>query len=333
MDQVIIRTEKGPRVEFGDWGRGGNAVEKYSVLMAVYYKEKAENFRLAVESMLCQSAPPDEFVLVCDGPLTRALDAEVDRFCAQKPDLFRIIRLECNQGLGVALNLGLKLCRNELVARMDSDDIAVPDRMALQLAEMARNPHISVLGGQIGEFHEDFRQIHGYRTVPTESGEIRKFLKYRNPMNHMTVVLRRSSVLAVGNYRNVSGFEDYMLWASLLSEGYQMENLCQVCCRARAGAGMYARRGGISYFRNTVIMERHLLAKGLISPGEFCRNVTVRFVGTMLLPAKIRRCVFLKFLRKRELDQNRETRQYHKPTLAPLENGDFFMQSEVVTRQ
>lgn len=276
-------------------------MEKYSVLMAVYHKEKPENFQLAVESMLEQTVPPDEFVLVCDGPLTPQLDAVIADLCRREPELFHILRLEKNCGLGVALNVGLSQCRNELVARMDSDDIAVPHRMEMQLAAMETNPHVSVLGGQIGEFQSGSSRIHAYRIVPMEESDIRVFLRFRNPMNHMTVVLRRSHVLQVGNYPNLPGFEDYVLWATLLANGYSLRNIRQVCCRARADAGIYSRRGGIRYFRNSVAMEQHLLRLGLICRGRFWRNVAVRFGGTILLSAGFRRAVFLRFLRRKAL--------------------------------
>lgn len=278
-------------------------MEKYSVLMAVYHKEKPEYFRQAVQSMLFQSVPPDEFVLVCDGPLTEALDAVISDFTFRNPNLFRVIRLEKNMGIGVALNIGLQHCTHELVARMDSDDIAVEERMQLQLEELEKYPDVSVLGGQIAEFNDSPEQITGYRQVPTDVHQIREYIRFRNPMNHMTVVLRKSHILWVGNYQDVPGFEDYFLWTSLTAQGYKMRNIGDVCCVVRADAGLYSRRGGIRYFHNTMRIERFLREKGIISRQQFCRNVAVRFAGTILLPPRARKAVFVHFLRKRNLSQ------------------------------
>ena len=161
---------------------------EYSVLMSVYVKENAEFFSAAVESMLYQSCPPTQFVLVCDGPLTLALDKVIDGFTY--PDLFRILRLPVNQGLGVALQEGLSACDCELVARMDSDDIALPLRMEHQLAAMNADPGLSVVGGQIAEFTGTMGNIQGYRMVPVSPEKIRQSAARRNPMNHMTVLLR-----------------------------------------------------------------------------------------------------------------------------------------------
>lgn len=273
-------------------------LEKYAVLMAVYHKERPEHLRMAVESMLRQTVPPEEFVLVCDGPLTKELDDVISGFCTAWPELFRIHRLEENRGLGTALNEGLAQCGCELVARLDSDDLAVPERMRLQLEAMARNPEISVLGGQIGEFSESPEKITALRLVPTEASAIREFAAYRSPMNHTTVLFRKTHIVQAGGYEAVAGFEDYMLWGKLLAEGRTLANLPQVCCKVRADAGMYSRRGGVDYFCRTVQMERLLLNRKLISPAQYFGNLGVRFAGTVLLNNRLRRLAFLRFLRQ-----------------------------------
>lgn len=279
------------------------AVERYSVLMSVYYKERPEYLRLSMQSMIDQSVPPEQFVLVCDGPLTPELNAVIAEFEDTHPELFTVARLEKNMGIGVALNIGIQYCRNELVARMDADDIAVKERMEMQLAELEKYPQVSALGGQIAEFYDDPDTITGYRQVPIDEDEVRKRIKFRNPMNHMTVVLRKSHVLAVGNYQDVPGFEDYFLWTSLTANGCSLRNIKDVCCIVRANAGMYSRRGGVKYFQNTMRVERFLLDKRIINRWEFYRNVAVRFAGTIMVPPKYRKAVFLNVLRERELKE------------------------------
>lgn len=277
----------------------------YSVLMSVYYKEKADYLCLSVKSMIDQTVPPEQFVLVCDGPLTPELDAVIEEFVQDYPRLFTVVRMEKNMGIGVALNIGIQHCRNELVARMDADDIAVKERMEMQLAEIAKYPDISALGGQIAEFYDDPSVITGYRQVPISEEDARQYIKFRNPMNHMTVLLRKSHVLKVGNYQDVPGFEDYFLWASLTANGCQLRNLKDVCCIVRANAGMYSRRGGVRYFQNTMRVERFLRDKKIITCWEFWRNVVVRFVGTIVVPPQMRKMVFLKVLRKKNLENDR----------------------------
>lgn len=300
-------------------------MEKYSVLMAVYYREKPAHLRQAVESMLAQTAPPEEFVLVCDGPLTPELDSVIAEFCSRNPPLFQVVRLEQNRGLGAALNAGLLRCSNELVARMDSDDMALPDRMERQLEKLRKHPQISALGGQIAEFDTSPQRITAYRTVPCHSGEIREYLRSRSPMNHTTVVLRKSHVLQVGGYREVPGFEDYFLWGRLLSAGFRLRNIPQVCCAVRADEGMYVRRGGVIYFRNAVKLEGFLLEQNLITRQEYWRNVLIRFGGTVLLPSFARRWAFQKFLRKRELLPVGEPSGQGKGIRSSPGDGEFFL--------
>lgn len=279
-------------------------MEGYSVLMSVYCRERPEYLRMAVESMLGQTdAAPSEFVLVCDGPLTRELDAVIDAFCAGYPALFHILRLEENRGLGAALNAGLQVCSHELVARMDSDDIALPDRMRLQLDAWEQHPGLSALGGQIAEFAHSPDDITAYRHVPTEPDQILSYLKRRSPMNHTTTLLRKSHVLKVGGYGEVAGFEDYFLWIKLISRGFFLANVPLVCCRVRADAAMYRRRGGWRYFKNAVKMESFLLHSGLITIWEYTQNVVVRFAGTVLVPTELRRRLFLRFLRLRAREE------------------------------
>ena len=273
-------------------------MEAYSVLMAVYAKERPEYLRQAVESMLHQTVPPEEFVLVCDGPLTAELEAVIEELVCRSPGLFHILRLPENRGLGNALNAGLAHCRNELVARMDSDDLALPERMQWQLARMGGDAGLSVLGGQIAEFEESPRFITAYRFVPEAPEEIRAYLRHRSPMNHTTVLMRRSHVLQVGGYRPVPGYEDYFLWAKLLRSGFRLENLDRVCCAVRTGETMYLRRGGWRYFCNALRLNAFLWKLGLISPVDGLCNAGLRFVQALLLPPSLRRRFFLRFLRK-----------------------------------
>lgn len=278
-------------------------MQQYSVLMAVYHKEQPAQFRLAVSSMLRQTIPPKEIVVVCDGPLPQGLEQVLREFGRR----LRVIRLASHQGLGPALDIGLRSCRQELVARMDADDIAVPERMEILLAEMERFPNASVIGGQIAEFSEDPGRITGYRDVPTCPENIRAFFKRRNPMNHMTVLLRKSSVLAVGSYQNMPNFEDYHLWARLLAAGYELRNVPAVCCLVRANCGLYERRGGLGYFRDTCRLEWALWQLGLISVPRLCKNLAVRFAGTVLVSKRLRRRLYARYNRTRTLPEKGET--------------------------
>ncbi|MBR5470851.1 MAG: glycosyltransferase [Oscillibacter sp.] len=274
-------------------------IPEYSVLMSVYGRDRADWFRAAVQSMLDQTIPPKEFVLVCDGPLGMELEDVVDVFLREYPDVIQTVRLPENRGLGYALQQGLLRCRCEFVARMDADDIAVKDRVERQLAVMAAQTQISVVGGQIAEFTEKPEQVTGYRVVPVNEKVICTTAAFRNPMNHVTVVFRRQDVLDAGGYRDFPGFEDYDLWARMLRAGKHLLNLQDVLCFVRINEDTYRRRGGLSYFRNAVAMQKELRRCGLVTRVQYGRNLVVRCLGTVFLPAGLRGWLFRTCMRKR----------------------------------
>ena len=165
-------------------------LEKYSVLMSLYIKEKPDNLRLAIQSMVDQTYAPDEIVIVKDGMITEELDSVLNDFSEKYPHLFNIVGYEKNRGLGVALNFGLGYCRNELVARMDTDDISLPDRCETQIKVFEKNPSFEIVGGDISEFVDKEDNIVAYRRVPKDDEAIKEYLKIRCPFNHMTVMYK-----------------------------------------------------------------------------------------------------------------------------------------------
>lgn len=282
---------------------GVKKVQQYSVLMPVYYKENADHFRTAMESMFRQTVGPEQFVLVCDGALTEDLDQVIGEYQQRYGEMFHVIRLAENKGLGIALQEGLLHCRNELVARMDADDISLPDRMEKQLRVMEENPELAVVGGQIEEFAGDIHNSIGYRTVPVTHEKICKLAGFRNPVNHMTVLMRRSRVLQAGGYQRFHRYEDYNLWVRMLVRGHVFRNVPDLCCYARVNETFYHRRGGWRYFVGACRMELFILAKKMITPLQFAENVAIRFAGTVLLPQGIRGVLFRKIMRRNTLEQ------------------------------
>lgn len=273
-------------------------MDAYSVLMSVYYKDDPIYLKEAIDSMLRQTVEPKELVIVCDGALTEDLYSVIDGYAASDPERFKIVKLEKNQGLGEALRQGMQYCTNELIARMDSDDISLPERMEMQLAYLDADPDVSVVGGQIREFQNDVQEMKKIRAVPTEPEEVKKFCAKRNPMNHMSVTLRKSDVLAAGGYLSFDKFEDYYLWARMIAAGYRLANLKELCVHVRAGDELYLRRGGMPYFRRTVAIEKKLHELGICSRFQMISNLTLRFVATVLLTNRLRKLLYDRFLRK-----------------------------------
>lgn len=220
---------------------------QFSVLMSLYSRENPEYLRQCLQSLVVQTRPADQIVLVYDGDVGEELEAVVAEF-TQLP--LHIVRLPENVGLGHALNAGLAQCDYDWVFRMDSDDVCVPERFAKQCELIQKNPEIKLFGGQIAEYDTELKQQTGLRQVPLNDADIRQFVQKRNPFNHMTIAYRKSIVEAVGAYQHHLYMEDYNLWLRILANGVQTANLPEVLVKARTGENMLARRRGIDYIRS-----------------------------------------------------------------------------------
>lgn len=265
-----------------------------SVLMSLYIKENPQHLQASLESVLAQTVLPQEIVIVLDGPITPALQAVLDDTQA-KTSLLRMLPQATNQGLGTALAIGVKACANELIARMDTDDIADPQRLELQQAAFAKNPQLSICSSNIVEFDGELEHVVGHRHVPESNAAIRQFSKQRNPFNHMAVMFKRSVVLAAGNYQPLAGFEDYYLWVRMLKQGAVGYNIQQDLVHARTGADMYARRGGIRYLMPGLQGRYRIYREGLGNLADFVKVALVHTVIS-LMPNKLRGMVYAKKL-------------------------------------
>lgn len=265
--------------------------------MSVYYKEKAEYLQLALASIINQTLKPDEIVLVQDGKLTEELQAVITDYLQKYPDIFKTYALQQNQGLGKALNFGMQKCGNELIARMDTDDIAEPNRFELQIKEFEQDKELTLCGGQIAEFADNPNQITGYRNVPLKHNKILTFAKKRNPFNHMTVMFRKQAVQSVGGYMDMPYFEDYWLWARLFKAGYKAKNIDAVLVKVRAGQDMIARRGGLNYAKCIIRFEKAIHKIGIISLAEMAGYIALRSIVS-IIPGSLRLMIYRWKLRK-----------------------------------
>lgn len=272
-------------------------MENYSVLMSVYEKEKPIFFRKAVESILNQTLPTNDFVIVCDGPLTGELDEIIDSCIEEHPGVFQIIRLPENVGIGAAAQKGLAHCKNELVAKMDGDDIAVPERCQLQVEYFQKNPQFSILGGYIAEFNTSIEEVLSQRIVPLTNDKICQYAKRRQPFNNQTVMFRKSAVEAVGGYKPLRRGEDYDLYIRLLHAGYKGANLPQVLTFMRVGGGVHGRRASWVTFRTFVVTRWNAYRLGFASLWDFLICVGVQTVY-FISPSKLQQAFYKRFLRK-----------------------------------
>lgn len=269
--------------------------ENYSVLMSVYYKENPEYLREAMQSMFDQTVPTNDFVLVCDGPLTKGLDSVIEKMQKEHSEL-HVVRLRENGGLGNALNYGMKFCKNELIARMDSDDISYLNRCERQLEIFQKMKKVSICSGTIKEFVENKECVENMRVLPEKNWEIILYAKRRNPFNHPCVMYKKSDVLAAGGYQDFFLLEDYYLWVRMLLNDCQGYNLQEPLLWMRTGSELYKRRGGWKYVQSQGKLFRYMKVYGLIGNIECWRSLCMRSIGAMI-PNKIREMIYKNILR------------------------------------
>lgn len=269
---------------------------KYSVLMSVYVKENPKYLRESIDSVMAQTMLPDEFVIVCDGPLTTQLDEVLAEYEKKYPKVIRLLRLPENKGLGLALNEGIRICRNNIVARMDSDDICLPDRMERQLRVMEKEG-AHIVSGTIIEFGNSVSEELGRRVLPEKHKEICRFSRKRNPFNHATAVYCKDKVMEAGGYRDFKLFEDYYLWLRMLKKGAIGYNIQEPVLYVRTGEGMYERRGGLAYARQILRFRWYMLCNGHCNLMDFL-IASVGHVLIALIPTGLRQKFYEKALRK-----------------------------------
>ncbi len=268
----------------------------YSVLMSVYYKEKPEFLNQAIESIQSQTLPTDDFVLVCDGPLNKELDAVIAVKQQEMGTSLNVIRLIKNGGLGNALNEGIKHCKHELVARMDSDDIAYPNRCEKQVGVFNTHTEVSICSGIVEEFTIDPNIVDAKRVPPESNTKILEFAKKRNPFNHPCVMYKKSAVEAVGSYQDFYLLEDYYLWLRMLMTGYQGYNIQEPLLHMRAGSDMYKRRAGWKYVKTQINLFKYMRNQGFIGNVQYIKSCIMRS-GSALAPNWLRKLMFENVLR------------------------------------
>lgn len=266
--------------------------QKYSVLMSLYKKEKPEYLRLAIDSMINQTVPPDEIVIVEDGPLTDELYAVLDEY----PILHRV-KNETNLGLGLALNVGLKKCKNELVARMDTDDCSKPERCEKQLLRFSEKPYLAIVGSHIDEFVGDVSNVISQRVVPTTTKEIYDYAKRRSAFNHPAVMYSKTAVLDAGGYADLKRNQDVDLFGRMQFLEYKAENIDEALLWFRSSDELAKRRKSWQNTWSYIATIRKFWKMGYSSFVDYAM-VGIAQTGMYLMPVKLQNFVYRKFLRK-----------------------------------
>jgi len=270
---------------------------KYSVLMPFWYKENPEYLKASIESMAKQTIPPAEFVLVRDHEIPPELLEIVQESVASIPVKYVDVYELFGQGLGAILARGVEQCSYELIARMDSDDIAFPDRCERQLGIFNSNPELAIVGGTIAEFSDNIDNVISYRVLPENHDDIIRFARLRCPFNHPTVMYRKEIILKIGNYFPLPRCEDYDLWYRILHAGLTGYNIASTVLFYRGGLSMLKRRDK-KYLEQYILLKKRMKKNGFINIVDFIISVYMQQFSYHL-PYFLQKFIYNNFLRKK----------------------------------
>lgn len=272
-------------------------MSKYSVLTTVYAKEKPLYLRQSIDSMLNQTIPPSEYVVVKDGPLPFELEKVLTEY-EEKFEIFKIIGLEVNSGLGAACIAGLDACSNDFVARLDSDDISLPNRCERQLEILEKEEDLAVVGTNLYEFEDDPNVITAIKKMPTEPDEIFRFGKRRNPFNHSSIMMRKSIVQANGGYSSMRRSQDLELFTRLLYKGCKCRNIGEPLVLFRTGSARVNRKKNWTNLKHDISVYKRNYNEQYMSLYDYVYVVVRQFIF-FLMPSNLASYLYFKIYRNK----------------------------------
>lgn len=265
-------------------------MDNFSVLISIYRKENPIWFREALDCVFAQTVLPDEIVLVEDGPLTPELYAVIDEYKEKYP-IFNIVKNETNLGLGLALANGVKAAKNDILARMDTDDIIPSHRFATQLAKIEEGYDVVSCWSTL--FLNEKDNIIAVKTRPEHHDDIVKLAHKRSPVCHAAAFMRKSAVISAGNYLHRQYYEDYNLWIRMIMDGARFYNVQESLYDVRTTEAQLNRRAGFDYLKNELKYLKEFYDMGFYTITDLVRNSAIRIVAR-LMPNNMREFVFKK---------------------------------------
>lgn len=274
---------------------------KFSVLMSVYKNDEVLFLKRALSSIYEeQTVKPEQIVIVIDGPITSELQQVITNFYNKYEEVVTLVPLKSNVGLGEALRIGTTYCRNEYIFRMDSDDISNKFRFEKQIKFIIENPEIDVIGTNIFEFHTNTDEQMMIRMVPEKHKDIVRLAKKRNPMNHVTVCIKKSSLEKCGGYESLLLLEDYYLWLKMIVSGCTLANINEPLVYVRVGNGFISKRGSKTRIIGWKRLQEYMIKYKLISKYEAFMNMI--YINIFVLtPPFFKSLIYRIFLRKQAI--------------------------------
>ncbi len=268
---------------------------KISVLTSVYKNDIAENVKVALESVINQTYKPSQIVLVRDGSVGKELQDVIDHY--KKNKLFTIVEREENIGLGKTLAEGTKYCKYDYIARMDTDDIAEPNRFEKEVECFQNDPELSLVGSNGEEFINDIANVSAVKSVPETDEQIKEFIKSRCPFCHMSVMMKKQKLLDAGGYEDWYYAEDWYLWIRMCLAGAKFYNIQENLMHIRVNEDTYARRHGMKYYKSIKGLLKYMYQYKMISFVDYIVTSVKRFVGHVIIPKSMKAKLYRKYMR------------------------------------
>ena len=272
-----------------------------SVLMSVYKNDVAENVRTAVESVYNQTLKPKQIVMVVDGPVPEDITKVLEEL-KKEIDIFEVYPYEKNSGLGIALKKGTEFCKYEYIARMDSDDISLPDRFEKQMKKFEEDPELSLVASNSQEFIETLDNLANVKALPEKHEDIVEFMKGRCPFVHPTVIMKKDMLLKAGGYEHWHYAEDYYMWVRMYLAGAKFYNIQENLINFRININTYKRRGGLKYYKSIRGLLKFIYKNKMIGFMKYTKEKIKRFVGHVLVPSWMKNALYMKFMRTKRKD-------------------------------
>ena len=257
-----------------------------SWLGSVYIKSNKQDFLKAIKSIEWQDCKyKQEIIIVKDGPVSKDLDSFIDNYNFKINH--KIISLEYNQGLGKALKIGSNHCKGQYIARFDTDDINLPNRLKTQIPIIENDFNIALISSAVYEKSDCGKIFYKKNHKKNFKDIIFKF----NPINHPTVIINKKILFRVGNYEDIKYFEDYYLWLKFFKKGYKI-NLMNEPLVVMNVSSQYRKRWGIRYLLYELIFTFKVIQNKLINVNYLFYFILRLMSRLILLP------VFQKSIRK-----------------------------------
>ena len=269
------------------------------VLLSCYYKDNPLFFKFAIESTYdSQTVKPDRFLIVFDGPVSEEIEQIANSYKSRYPEIFFILRLKENKGLGNALKQGVLSCSCDYILRMDADDISSPERIETLKRYIQKHKEIDVLGSYTAEFENEPHDYKTVRVLKRKHSEIKNDAKKRSPISHVSALIKRETLLRCGNYKDFPFYEDYYLWVRMITGGAVFENLPEILVYVRTDCARYRRKANPIYVESSLKFQQFLYNIKYINKFEFIRNILIRYF-VAVVPVTVRKLIYENILRTR----------------------------------